>query len=336
VKAPFFVKFRKIFLAELKNGFIAPASTFDNVSGKFPIGFFVWDTTHKRQFNHASLTVYNAKAEVIDVKTISAPPEKGVLMDWLKTAHDNKKRIAFLRTTCSDFQTQNAVFITLHPSQNDYKQHRTHEISVSNFHFICIYFAVRWAFPATWINDRDQLLYPTSNKTLATTQDSPLFAQEKEVFLYEQDKDFQNDCLVFTLFHHQNRIAPKGEPNHWIPFTAAEVHAKDNFRSSFMSDYLKTRGPFTPAAQEVLDAGRELWTYYHDTIKNAPAGKIAYVDASLYEIREYFKERNEKGRLNTKSTDEHFNELDGKLRATLKALAVQIQPKVYEYGFLKD
>lgn len=46
--------------------------------------------------------------------------------------------------------------------------------------------------------------------------------------------------------------------------------------------------------------------------------------------------RKEKGRLNTQSADEHFNELDGKLRATLKALAVQIQPKVYEYGFLKD
>lgn len=64
--------------------------------------------------------------------------------------------------------------------------------------------------------------------------------------------------------------------------------------------------------------------------------KPFYVDASLYEIREYFKGRNEKGRLNTKSTDEKFNELDANLRSTLKALAIQIQPKAYDYGFLKN
>ena len=40
--------------------------------------------------------------------------------------------------------------------------------------------------------------------------------------------------------------------------------------------------------------------------------------------------------MKTKSTDERFNELDAKLRLSLKKLAERIQPKVYEYGFLQQ
>jgi hypothetical protein len=42
------------------------------------------------------------------------------------------------------------------------------------------------------------------------------------------------------------------------------------------------------------------------------------VDASLYEIREFLKGRNETGRLKTKAADDQFNELDTKLRSALK------------------
>jgi hypothetical protein len=57
------------------------------------------------------------------------------------------------------------------------------------------------------------------------------------------------------------------------------------------------------------------------------------VNASLYDIREYFKGRTN-GRMNTKSTDQKFNELDQALKISLKNLAGVIKPKVYEYGFL--
>jgi len=40
--------------------------------------------------------------------------------------------------------------------------------------------------------------------------------------------------------------------------------------------------------------------------------------------------------MKTKATDERFNELDSELRASLKKLAEKIQPKVYEYGFLRE
>ncbi|MDZ7551600.1 hypothetical protein RGC63_07950, partial [Helicobacter pylori] len=40
-----FKKFREVFKAEFKGGFMVPADTFDNVKGQFPIGFLVWDTS---------------------------------------------------------------------------------------------------------------------------------------------------------------------------------------------------------------------------------------------------------------------------------------------------
>jgi prepilin-type N-terminal cleavage/methylation domain-containing protein len=38
-----FFKFRNLFRVGYKKGFICPAYTFDNVKGKFPIGFLIWN-----------------------------------------------------------------------------------------------------------------------------------------------------------------------------------------------------------------------------------------------------------------------------------------------------
>ena len=59
------------------------------------------------------------------------------------------------------------------------------------------------------------------------------------------------------------------------------------------------------------------------------------VNASLYDIRAHFQGRNNKGVMNNKSDDETYNDLIANLRSTLKTLAKKIEPKVYEYGFLK-
>jgi hypothetical protein len=85
---------------------------------------------------------------------------------------------------------------------------------------------------------------------------------------------------------------------------------------------------FSPEAQAVFDAGRELWKYYHSKPN-------VNVNASLYDIKEYFQGRNQQGKMNTKSNDEIYNELIANLREKLKTLAKKIEPKVYEYGFLK-
>ena len=40
--------------------------------------------------------------------------------------------------------------------------------------------------------------------------------------------------------------------------------------------------------------------------------------------------------MNATSTNKTYNELIGNLRTELKILAKKIEPKVYEYGFLKE
>jgi hypothetical protein len=94
---------------------------------------------------------------------------------------------------------------------------------------------------------------------------------------------------------------------------------------------------FSPEAQAVFEAGKALWAYYHTTIYNFPilGGQKWTVNASLYDIKEYFQARNEKGKMNNRSADETYTALIGTLREKLKDLAKKIEPKVYEYGFLK-
>ena len=85
---------------------------------------------------------------------------------------------------------------------------------------------------------------------------------------------------------------------------------------------------FSPEAQAVMEAGKALWRYYHEQPE-------AIADAALYDIRLHFQGVNDKGKMNTGSQDEHYNQLMAELRQRLKVLAQKIEPKVYEYGFLK-
>ena len=59
------------------------------------------------------------------------------------------------------------------------------------------------------------------------------------------------------------------------------------------------------------------------------------VNASLYDIREYFQGRNDKGRMNSISDDKKYMELIRELRNNLNILAKKNKPKIYDYGFLK-
>ncbi len=192
----------------------------------------------------------------------------------------------------------------------------------------CVYLSVRHCIQATWLNDRDQFLYPNQE--------------------WEKDAEFQNDCLVYTLFHSQNRISSKEGTNYWLPFTEQEVNSREKFDSNFMTKFINGKlkededsalftkkqqrtNPlvFSQEAKEVLDAGRELWKYYHKQPN-------CDVNASLYDIRVHFQGRNLKGKMNNKSEDAQYAELINILRDKLKMLGYKIEPKVYEFGFLKD
>ena len=85
---------------------------------------------------------------------------------------------------------------------------------------------------------------------------------------------------------------------------------------------------FSEEATLVFNAGRELWKYYHSQNE-------VNVNASLFDIREYFQGRNDKGRMNARSTDSNYLELISELRNKLNVLAGKIKPKIYEYELLK-
>jgi len=309
INAPNFERFREIFRANYENGFVMPANTFDNVNGRFPIGFLIWNLENKKTFKQIKTDVFDRTGRRWGTKTHYCHGKQTLLInDWVSTHPKTEDSIATIIGPAADFQHQSTVWI-LAPNSDSNWFHW--QIAEANLICSAIYFSVRHCIEATWLNDRDQFLYPSDG--------------------YKTDKNFQNDCLIFTLFHSQNRICSNGEVNHWLPFTAKEVDAKDNFQSTFMSDFLKKR-KLSKEAKAVFEAGKALWRYYHETIK---FNDRAPVDASLYEIREYFKGRDGKGRMKQKATDEQFNILDAELRSALKKLAVKIQPKVYEYGFLK-
>jgi hypothetical protein len=86
---------------------------------------------------------------------------------------------------------------------------------------------------------------------------------------------------------------------------------------------------FSDEAKAVLKAGKKLWKYYHSQ-------PTANVNASYYDIREFFQGRDDSGKMNNKSGDDTYNALISDLRSAHKTLALKIQPKVYEYGFLVE
>ncbi len=326
LQSPNFKIFREVFRAELKKLFLVPANTFDNVEGKFPIGFMIWNLAKKENFKGIISNIYNSKGNPIGQKNIFSYNGKGYINYWIKQYNvENESQLGYLVYLGNDFQHASEVRI----SSFIPKSHASVLIlNKRNIIIAFIYLSVRQVIKATWLNDRDQFLYP-NNK-------------------WKKDLGFQNDCLTFTLFHGQNRISSKEGTNHWIPFTENEVDAKDKFESNFMTQFIKgkikikgngnllesqknrnTALEFSTEAKALFEAGRQLWKYYH-TQENC------LVNASLYDIRAYFQGRNAKtARINSKSTDEKYNLLINSLREKLKTLAQKIEPKIYDYGFLK-
>lgn len=328
-----FKDFRQFFRASLEKIFLTPADTFDNVKGKFPIGFFIYDTAKKEDFDKINADVFNAKAEFIGTKNIHSYKSDKYIIEWLRNYYDKKgERIAYLRMIGTDMQNNRGVFITNGLTDNDFKKKLFTIITKKNVIEMCIYNTVRHTIQETWLNDRDQFLYPNQN--------------------WETDLEFQNNCLTHTLFN--NNITTKFGINNWIPFTESEVNAKEKFTSNFMSNFINGKlkiehnsenslfdnedkvgvynnkaRVFSDEAKAVFDAGRELWKYYHTQ-------EDANVNASLYDIREYFQGRNDKGRMNARSNDDNYTLLIAELRNKLNVLADKINPKIYEYGFLKE
>lgn len=335
IQSPNFTEFRNVFNARLEKCFLVPGNTFDNVKGNFPIGFFIWNTEKKEKFESIKADVYNKEGLFDFKKIVRIEEDSKSINDWIITTRnrENENDIGFMSAKGADFQNQNYNFILNKKEQLPHP--RGTMVTTKNLTEISIYISVRQCIAANWLNDREQFRFPNDG--------------------WKTDLEFQSDCLAYTLLHGQNRISAAHGTNHWIPFTESEVNAKQAFESTFMTDFMKGRLKkqesgeldlaktestvydgtqkiaFSEEAKAVLEAGKELYKYYY----SKPHITKEANNASFYDIRACFQGIGASGKMNNSSTDEKYNALIADLRTKQKILAKKIEPKVYEYGFLK-
>ncbi|WP_187914449.1 hypothetical protein [Helicobacter pylori] len=333
-----FKKFREVFKAKFLEGFMVPADSFDNVTGQFPIGFLVWDTATPplKPTNAFNLEVFDSFGGFLGYKTFKPIVDKVKnINQYLKQYNINNSNIlGFI--DCAGVDFQNNKFVNLANNKNLKRNITFFGLTLTNLLISAIYFSIRHCIKATWQNDRDQFYAPYDDT-------------------WQDDSEFKNNCLAFMLFHTQNRITTAQGTNHFIPFSEDEVNSKERYLSHALLDFLKgeIKEPkksdslflnakkenkplkFSPSASKVFDAGKEIYRYYH---KQDFANRPYNANASLYDIKEFFQGHNKQGRLNSPTTakDKYYKQLYANLQAALKDLAKEIQPKVYEYGFLRE
>ncbi|AFH98507.1 hypothetical protein HPSH417_06955 [Helicobacter pylori Shi417] len=329
-----FKKFREVFKAKFLEGFMVPADSFDNVKGQFSIGFLVWDTATPplKPTNAFNLEVFDSLGEFLGYKTFKPIVDRvKSINEWFKIYKDEQDYLGILVYDAPDFSHQNTNYLQNHKGTS----HLHYEnLTPTNLLIGAIYFSIRHCIKATWQNDRDQFYAPYDDA-------------------FQDDSEFKSNCLIFMLFHTQNRITTTQGTNHFIPFSETEVNAKERYSSHALLDFLKggikeegnslflnakkENKPleFSLCASRVFDAGREIYRYYHtQDFTNRPYN----ANISLYDIKEFFQGRNAQGKLNlpAKAKDGYYKQLYANLQDALKDLAKEIQPKVYEYGFLRE
>ncbi|GAA8122642.1 hypothetical protein HpBT108_14540 [Helicobacter pylori] len=330
-----FKKFREVFKAKFLEGFMVPADSFDNVKGQFPIGFLVWDTATPplKPTSALNLEVFDSLGEFLGYKTFKPMIVDRVksINEWFKIYKDEQDYLGILVYDAPDFSHQNTNYLQNHKGTSHLHYEK---LTPTNLLIGAIYFSIRHCIKATWQNDRDQFYAPYDDA-------------------FQDDSEFKNNCLTFMLFHTQNRITTTQGTNHFIPFSETEVNAKERYSSHALLDFLKGKIKeegdslflnakkenkpleFSPCASRVFDAGREIYRYYHAQASTNPHYNA---NASLYDIKEFFQGRNAQGKLNppVKAKDTYYKQLYANLQDALKDLAKEIQPKVYEYGFLRE
>ena len=350
VNAPNFEKFRAQWSAKYLGGFVVHNQAFDGLSGKFPIGFLLWQTDHrsdkKTAITEVQVDVLDKQAQAIGEKTFYNLPNSTFLNVWIDRPRANKTPVIPLKNAISP--TPGKVWLSswsddalayMYCGVNDL-QHAEQQtviyssvyggghgfyITPENLWQAAVVFAMRRAVRPTWLNDRDQFLQPTEPLT----------------------DEFKTDCLLWMLFNRCNRTASadglewNGKTwsivNHFIPFTEAEVGAPDRFESDFMVQYLEAlrqaqgeRKWISPEAQAVLDAGRTLWKAYFSTTDVRTVRdeyKLNRADVGWSKIRNALKARNASG----DTLPVNFAPFE----QAYQTLTEKLQPQVFGLGFLR-
>jgi hypothetical protein len=342
VNAPNFEKFRQNWQAKYLGGFVVHNKAFDGLTGKFPIGFLIWQTNQnnvkKTSITEISVDVLDKNAKPIGTKLFYNLPNNSFLNVWLVRPRANKElvlplknglapvvtiprvktwsdnAIAYMYCGVNDLQhaeQQTIIYSSVYGGGNGFY------ITPENLWQAAIIFSVRRLIAPTWLNDRDQFLQPTEPLT----------------------DEFKNDCLIWMLFNRCQRTASANNlewngknwsiVNHFIPYTEAEVNAPDRFEYDFMVQYLGKK-KHSKEAKAVLNAGRELWQAYFsatDVYSVREELKLNRPDVGWYQIRNALKKRNDSGDFAPVSF--------AAFETAYKNLTVKLQALVFELGFLR-
>ncbi len=342
VNAPNFEKFRQNWNAKYLGGFVVHNKAFDGLTGKFPIGFLIWETNNLSTLHipitEISAEVLDKSAQAIGEKKFFNLPNNSFLNVWLSRPKSNKtpviplknaisptvttprvktwsdNAIAYMYCGVNDLQhaeQQTVIYSSVYHGGNGFY------INADNLWQAAVIFSVRRLIKPTWLNDRDQFLQPTQ----------PL------------SEEFKNDCLIWMLFNRCQRTASADDLewngqkwkiiNHFIPFTEIEVNAPDRFESDFMVQYLTDKN-LSEEATEVLDAGRDLWRDYFsqtDVHTVRDEYKLNRADVSWYQVRKAIEARNASG----DSLPVNFTPFEN----AYKTLSDKLRPMVFELGFLR-
>ena len=322
-------------------------------------------------FTSTVADVYDRKGEFIGQKTLLSYDNERSINNWLIETRKRPStlQLGFLSTRAHDVQDINTIYIKRDKAL--IKSARGSWITDANIVEASIYVAVCHSIEDDWLNDRDQFLFPRNgwNDDVEFRGDCVIFTlfananyirscdgvnhwipfTEEEVgakacFKSHFMSDFINGKVTHSRVADSRRVEDNAPyqselelsttpPNpvnpvekHSAPHPCQGIRCADSLRLRDMR--LCVRENISTAARAVLDAGRELWKYYH-------AQTDANPNASYYDIRAHFQGCKPNGAMNTKSSDATYNAIISALRTAHKELAAQIEPKVYEYGFLK-
>ncbi len=284
-----------------------------------------------------------------------------MISDWLRKFYDvnSNETLAYMSLPGVSMQQRASLFITSKPTESDVRQHKVARITTYNLIPFVVYLAVRHCIALTWENNKDEFCHPNDKWITddAFKYDCLTFTLFDNVV---KSADGINHWIPFTETEVDAKSCFKSHfMSDLLRGRAAAVATSATLpkqgelelgnvkvckcRNVEVSNAQLAVGCFhnstipqfhnrSPEANAVLDAGRELWRYYH-------AQPNANPNASYYDIRLHFqgvkKTASGKEQMNATSSDETYNALLANLRTAHKALAAQIESKVYEYGFLK-
>jgi hypothetical protein len=340
-------KMRETFFRfSFEGGFCFPSKAFPGNKGDFPVGFLVWNLGKTADLRDQSieLDVFNVAMEKIGRKQVPSVDRHEALSKWVDrppttkvlpplqnaiTVGDSHKdvrdrvaeRFLFsLMAAGNDFSQQNKTALLAGP----YVSAGGMSVTPENFDKAMVWHAVRRIPKATWLNDRDQWMQPTS----------PL------------PEEFVADCVVWSAFSNSNQVSSLAEisyqgetydlPNQLFPYTLDEVRAWSCTLSSiqsslqsatkdrFFAEWLRDRR-LSLESQSVVDAGKVLYQLFFANSASMPwpQFKIKRWDVGLYQVRRALNE-----------VGQGAEELES-LNSAQLALRAKLLPQISELGFLQ-